>query len=178
MPIAPVRRAYPMRVMVRPVGILGFSCKTTHGPYSTRKTYPARPIHLYTEGSSRYKEDSGRSFISPSLKLRPEFSRLGTLAKTPTNINLLANKPRSGEDGVGTGALGNTTRPRLALDHSFSIYAEFGTNTTIPYQAELACSPPPRRSGVLRVSWFPVAQKGRRANFASTAFSEVRTGFR
>jgi hypothetical protein len=31
-------------------------------------------------------EDSGRGFISPSLKPLPEFFRLGTLAKTPSNL--------------------------------------------------------------------------------------------
>jgi hypothetical protein len=48
-------------------------------------------------------EPSGLGFISPSLKPRPEFFRLGTLAKSPTNLNLLFSKkqkePRSGVDG-------------------------------------------------------------------------------
>ena len=34
-------------------------------------------------------EPSGLGFIPPSLKPRPEFFRLGTLAKSPTNLNLL-----------------------------------------------------------------------------------------
>jgi hypothetical protein len=44
---------------------------------------------------------SGLGFIPPSLKPRPEFFKLGTLAKSPTNLNLLFSKkkPRSGVDG-------------------------------------------------------------------------------
>jgi hypothetical protein len=34
------------------------------------------------------REDSGRGFISPSLKPLPEFFRLGTLAKTQSNLKL------------------------------------------------------------------------------------------
>jgi len=48
-------------------------------------------------------EPSGLGFIPPSLKPRPEFFKLGTLAKSPTNLNLLFSKkqekPRSGADG-------------------------------------------------------------------------------
>jgi len=47
-------------------------------------------------------EPSGLGFIPPSLKPRPEFFKLGTLAKSPTNLNLLfakkQKKPRSGVD--------------------------------------------------------------------------------
>ena len=47
-------------------------------------------------------EPSGLGFIAPSLKPRPEFFRLRTLAKSPTNLNLLFSKkqkkPRSGVD--------------------------------------------------------------------------------
>ena len=47
-------------------------------------------------------EPSGLGFIPPSLKPRPEFFKLGTLAKSRTNLNLLfakkQNKPRSGVD--------------------------------------------------------------------------------
>jgi hypothetical protein len=47
-------------------------------------------------------EPSGLGFIPPSLKPRPEFFKLGTLANAPTNLNLLfakkQKKPRSGVD--------------------------------------------------------------------------------
>ena len=48
-------------------------------------------------------EPSGLGFIPPSLKPRPEFFELGTLAKSPSNLNLhfarKQKKPRSGVDG-------------------------------------------------------------------------------
>ena len=48
-------------------------------------------------------EPSGLGFIPPSLKPRPEFFKLGTLANAPTNLNLLfarkQKKPPSGVDG-------------------------------------------------------------------------------
>ena len=46
-------------------------------------------------------EPSGLGFIPPSLKPRPEFFKLGTLANSPTNLNLLFSKkkPRSVVDG-------------------------------------------------------------------------------
>ena len=48
-------------------------------------------------------EPSGLGFIPPSLKPRPEFFKLGTLANAPTNLNLLfarkQKKPPSEEDG-------------------------------------------------------------------------------
>ena len=47
-------------------------------------------------------EPSGLGFIPPSLKPRPEFFTLRTLANSPTNLNLLfakkQKKPRSGVD--------------------------------------------------------------------------------
>jgi hypothetical protein len=37
-------------------------------------------------------DPSGLGFIPPSLKPRPEFFRLGTLAKSPTYLNLLCEE--------------------------------------------------------------------------------------
>jgi len=48
-------------------------------------------------------EPSGLGFKEGGIKPRPEFFKLGTLAKSPTNLNLLFSKkqekPRSGADG-------------------------------------------------------------------------------